>query len=407
MIARVRDIIFLRDVLLLSVSSFGGPQAHLAHFQNTLVKKRKYLSEAELIELSALCQVLPGPTSTQTLTAVGYRIGGPRLAYLTLLIWMLPSVFIMTAAGVIISSFESKQISLSFTRFIQPMAVGFIAYAAYSISLKTVTTRTGIVLMVMAAVASYFLNTPYVFPITLLIAGFVTAFKYKAHPKETKKPFSISWANFLLWAGVLVFAAVLGGITKNSQDFLPIRLFENFYRNGSLVFGGGQVLTPLLHTEFVQFAKPTFEGIREPYLNNEEFLSGYALAQSLPGPVFSFSSYLGALAMHSRGFGVGGQITGALMSAIGIFLPGTFLIFFMIRVWESLKKYRPIKASLEGINAANAGLVASAAILLFQPLDNTVMNFSFTIGAFCLSAFTKMPTWSIIAIGLLLGFLIK
>ncbi len=407
MIGRVRYIIFLRDVLLLSVSSFGGPQAHVAHFQKTLVQKRGYITEADLIELNALCQVLPGPTSTQTLTAVGYRLGGPALAYLTLLIWMLPSVFIMTAAGLLITSFEAKQISLAFTRFIQPMAVGFIAFAAYSISLKTVNTRTGVVLMVLAGVASYFFNTPYVFPITLLIAGLITALKYKAQPKEQKKPFNnIAWSNFLLWGGVLIFAAVLGGLTKKSPDMLPVRLFENFYRNGSLIFGGGQVLTPLLHTEFVQFAKPTIEGIREPYLNNEEFLSGYALAQSLPGPVFSFSSYLGVLAMHSRGFGIFGQIAGALMSAAGIFLPGTFLIFFMIRVWESLKKYRPIRASLEGILAANAGLVASAAVLLFQPLDNTFLNFAFTIGTFCLCAFTKLPSWSIILLGLFLGLIL-
>lgn len=404
MIARVRYIIFLKDVLLLSVSSFGGPQAHLAHFQNILVKKRAYINDADLIELNALGQLMPGPTSTQTLTAIGYRLGGPKLAYLTLLIWMLPSVAIMTAAGLLISSFAAKQISLEFTRFIQPMAVGFIGFAAYSISVKTIKTRTGIVLMVLAGVASYFFNTPYVFPIVLLLAGMVTAFKYKAQPKEEKTPLKISWANFFLWAGVLVFAAALGGITKQNPDFLPIRLFENFYRNGSLIFGGGQVLTPLLHTEFVQFAKPTFEGIREPYLSNEQFLSGYALAQSLPGPVFSFSSYLGALAMHSRGFGTGGQLIGAVMSGVAIFLPGTFLIFFMIRMWEGLKKYRPIRASLEGINAANAGLIASAAVILFQPLENSFLNFAFTIGAFCLCAFTKMPTWAIIMAGLFLGF---
>jgi chromate transporter len=394
----VNYIKFLKDIFFLSISSFGGPQAHLAHFQKLLAKKRGYVTEEELIEFSALCQVLPGPTSTQTLTAVGYKLGGPKLAYLTLLIWMLPSVAIMTAAGILISSFESKQVSLAFTRFIQPMAVGFVAYAAYTISLKMVTTLRALAIMIAAGLASYLIKTPFVFPITLLIAGAITAFNYKAHPREPKKKFDITWANFSLWIGVLVLAAVLGSFTKNTPSLLPIRLFENFYRNGSLIFGGGQVLTPLLYTEFVQYAP-------KQYLTNEEFLSGYALAQSLPGPVFSFSAYIGALSM--REFGMSGKILGAIVSAGGIFLPGTFLIFFMIRLWASLKAFRPIRASLEGINAASAGLVAAGAILLFQPLENTFLNIAFTIGTFCLMAFTKLPSWAVILVGLALGFLIK
>ncbi|MFZ1808925.1 MAG: chromate efflux transporter [Cyclobacteriaceae bacterium] len=386
---------FLKDVFQLSVSCFGGPQAHLAYYQRILVEKRNYLTEEDLLELYALCQIVPGPTSTQTLTSVGYRLGGPTLAYLTLIIWMLPSVTIMTLAGIMIGSFQEKELSLAFTRFIQPMAVGFVGYAAYTISLRTVNTKIGFVLMVVSAVASYFVKTPLVFPIILILAGTITAFNYKLFPKEEKKKFDVPWANFFLWAGVFIAAAALGGITKA----LPIKLFENFYRNGSLIFGGGQVLVPMLYTEFVQYAKP----LHFP-TSPSEFLSGYALAQAVPGPVFSFSAYIGALSM--REWGVGGEILGALMSAAGIFLPGTFLIFFVIRIWDSLKKFRPIRASLEGINAANAGLVAAAAVLLFQPLQNTVTNFGFMIATFCLLAFTKLPAWSIIGTGLVLGFVL-
>jgi chromate transporter len=400
---RVRYIDFLKDVFLLSVSCFGGPQAHIAHFQKMLVEKRKYITEEELIEVNALGQVLPGPTSTQTLTAIAYRLRGPNLAYLTLIIWMLPSVAIMTVLGILMASFETKQISIAFTRFIQPMAVGFIAYGAYSIGIKTVTRPRAFLLMVLAAVASYFIKTPLVFPVILIMAGCITAFNYKAHPREPKRKFNVVWANLILWVGVLIFAAVLGSLTKSKPEFLPIRLFENFYRNGSLVFGGGQVLTPLLYTEFVQYAP-------KHYLSSEEFLSGYALVQALPGPVFSFSSFIGALSM--REFGTGGEIFGAIMSAAGIFLPGTFLIFFMIRVWDSLKSFRAIRASLEGILAANSGLVAAAAILLFQPLienqplENILLYSLFTVVTFVLIAFTKIPSWAIIAAGLLLGFIL-
>lgn len=186
MIRQVRYFIFLKDVLWLALTTFGGPQAHLAHFQRILVDKRKYLDEADLLELNSLCQLLPGPSSTQTLTAVGFRVGGPNLAYLTLLVWILPSVIIMTTAGIVFSSIQEKDMSLAFTRFIQLMAVGFVSYAAYTISLKTIYTKTGIVLMIAAAVISYFYQTPYVFPVILLLSGALTALKYHKHPKEKR-----------------------------------------------------------------------------------------------------------------------------------------------------------------------------------------------------------------------------
>jgi len=400
---RVRYYIFLKDVLWLALTTFGGPQAHLGHFQKVLVKKRNYLSAAELMELNSLCQILPGPSSTQTLTAIGFKIGGPNLAYLTLLVWILPSVLFMAFAGIFLSTIQEKDFSLEFTRFIQPIAVGFVSYAAYSISLKTIHTKTGGIIMVAAALVSYFIQTPFVFPAILLVAGLSTALKFKNQPKEIKKKIEVQWSNFLLWIGVLLLAAVMGGITKAR----PVLLFENFYRNGSLIFGGGQALTPLLYTEFVKKeAEPRrrVEFRKKEYLNHDEFLSGYAVAQSLPGPVFSFSAFIGSLAMREYGFG--GELLGALMSAAGIFLPGTFLIFFVIRFWDSLKKYRAVRASLEGLTAASAGLVAAAAIILFQPLDNTFMNFAFTIGTFGILTFTRIPAPVIIVIGFLLGFIL-
>jgi len=389
---------------VLALTTFGGAQVHLAHFQKVLVDKRKYLSDADLMELNSLCQILPGPSSTQTLTAVGYQIGGPNLAYLTLLVWALPSVLLMGFAGIFLSSIQEKNWSMEFTRFIQPMAVGFVSYAAYSISLKTVNTKSGIFIMVASALISYFFQTPFVFPVILLVAGLATSLKFKAQPKEVKKKIEIQWANFILWIGVLLVAAALGGITKAR----PVLLFENFYRNGSLIFGGGQALTPMLYTEFVKKDSGDNRPVefrKKEYLSNKEFLSGYAIAQTLPGPVFAFSAFIGSLSM--RDYGVGGELLGAFMSALGIFLPGTFLIFFVIRFWDSLKKYRAVRASLEGLTAASAGLVAAAAVMLFQPLDNTIVNFSFTIGTFAVLAFTRIPAPFIILGGLALGLFLR
>ena len=409
--------IFLRDILTLALTAFGGPQAHLAYFNKLLVDKRKYLTEDELMEINSLCQILPGPASTQTLTAIGFKIGGPNLAYLTLLVWILPAVTVMMIAAIVMTSIQQKNWSTDFTRYIQPMAVGFVSYGAYVISMKTIRTKTGLVILLVAAVMSYLFQTPFVFPIILLGAGLATALKYKAQPKEEKQKLVVPWANFLLWINVLIFAAILGAATKS----LPIKLFENFYRNGSLVFGGGQVLAPLLYTEFVEIQEGDDVNkvarlkakIKEKYApkplhhptSHHEFLSGYAVAQALPGPVFSFSAYIGALSM--RDYGTGGEVIGALMSALGIFLPGTFLIFFVIRFWDSLKKYRAVRASLEGITAASSGLVVASAVILFQPLENTLLNFSVTIATFALLTFTKIPSPFIILGGLVLGLIIK
>lgn len=391
-VRRVRYIIFLKDVLILSLTAFGGPQAHFAMLLDRMVGKRAYLTEKDLIELLALCQLLPGPTSTQTITALGFKIGGPGLAYLTVLVWMLPAVSIMITLGLMVNTFQQMNISLEFLQYIQPIAVGIVAYSAYKISSSVVSTRSGYFLMIISTMAAYIFRTPWAFPIMILIGGFITAFKFKKQPIEEKTKIKINWSNFILWISVLVFAALLGHFTK----YLPVRLFENFYRNGSLIFGGGQVLVPLLYTEFVEFKE---------YLTSEEFLSGYGFVQALPGPVFSFAAYVGTLSM--RHTDAAQQILGGVMAAAGIFLPGTFFIFFASRFWEDLKKYRVVKASLEGINAVSSGMVIAATIFLFEPIEPEPINYILMLGTMCLLFFTKIPTPVIIIVGLLTGIILN
>ncbi len=380
----------MRDVFIISIGAFGGPSAHLAMLLKRMVKERAYLTEEELIELNALCQILPGPTSTQTITAIGYKIGGALLAYLTLMVWLIPAFCIMTTAGIMMSQFDENNKSVEFTKFIQPMAVGFVAYAAYMISTKIVKTYEAGAIMIISAILSFMLKSPYVFPVLLLGSGALTAIKFNEQPKELHKKLKINWAYFVLWVFVFVIIAAAGHFTK----ILPIRLLENFYRNGSLIFGGGQVLIPLLYTEFVEF---------KHYLSSEEFLTGFATVQAVPGPVFSFTAYIGALSM--REYGTFGEILGSILATIGIFLPGTFFIFFVIRFWDQLKKYRIVRASLEGINAASAGMVIAATFLLFQPLEPDFINMAMIISTFLLLMFTKIPSPFIILVGLIAGFI--
>jgi len=390
-IRRVRYFIFLRDVFILTVSAFGGPQAHLTLLLKLMVEKRRYLNEKDLMELHALCQILPGPSSTQTITAIGYRIGGPKLAFLTLLVWMLPAVSLMTTAAILLSNVQEKELSLDFTRFILPMAVGFVFYAAYSLSVKVVNTRSGIIIMIVATIVSFLIRKPFIYPLLLLLAGVATAIKYRNLPREEKGKLSVKWGNLTLWISILIVAAITAGITQA----VPVRIFENFYRNGSLIFGGGQVLIPLLYTEFVNF---------KGYLTSEEFLTGYALVQAIPGPVFSFSAFIGSLAM--REYGIVGEIVGALAASLGIFLPGTFLIFFMLRFWDNLKKYRVIKASLEGVVAASAGMVIAAALLLLEPLALSFLNIGLVVLTALLLQFTRIPAPVLILAGLIAGFIL-
>ncbi|WP_243900391.1 chromate efflux transporter [Hymenobacter defluvii] len=388
---RVRGLIFLKDVAALSLSSFGGPQAHIAMMMRLLVEKRRYLTTAELLEISALCQILPGPASTQTITAIGFRLGGPNLAYLTALLWVLPSVVIMTVAGISISYLD-KSLVARLMQYIQPVAVGFVFYSAYKIGRKVVQTKTSTALIVASALIAYFFQLPWVLPLLLLIGGLITTFRYRNLPQQEKKTLQIEWANGILWLAVLLVAAVVGSYTK----LLPVRLFENFYRNSSLVFGGGQVLAPLFYAEFVEF---------KHYLSGPEFLSGYGLTQALPGPNFSLAAYIGALAMRTGGYGLSGQLLGAAVGAVGIFLPGTLLIFFAIRFWDHLKQYRVVQASLEGINAVAAGLVWAAALLLYHPLPDTTINIVLVVATFLVLLWEKIPSYILVGVALVAGVL--
>lgn len=384
---QIRYFIFLREVLWIAVSGFGGAQVHLTMFIKKFVKQRGYLTEAELMELQALCQILPGPTSTQTLTAIGFKLGGALLAYLTLFVWILPASILMTLAAIGVA-YVDKDLLLTLTQFIKPMGVAFIFYAAYAIGQKLIKSKTSWTLMILAIMLGIVYPSPYTTPALILLGGIFASFKYKQQEVMDKNPIKIAWGNFILWAGIFVLAIVIGNSTKN----LPVLLFENFYRNGSLAFGGGHILKPLLYNEFVEF---------KSYLSADEYLSGIALSELIPGPTFSIASFVGSLSL--REWGIPGHILGTVVSSLGIFLPGILMIFFVIRFWQQLKQYRAVRASLEGINASSTGLTVAAGIGLFMPMSNDFIPIITIITTFILLLTNKIPSYLIILGGLLLG----
>ena len=385
---RLKHLDFLIDILVLACTSFGGPQVHFALFLDRLVKKRAYLSEEELFEIQALCSVLPGPTSTQMITAIGVKRGGASLAYLTLFIWITPAVFIMTLAAYGMTFLRNQSI----LHYVMPVGIGLILQAGWFMAKKVITGPMYVVILLVTLFLGIAFHSPYIFPLVLVLGGIVSSLNYKDFPRQTKHKFVIPWANFHLYWGFLVALALVGHFT----DYFPIRIFENFYRNGSLVFGGGHILAPVLYTEFVEF---------KHLISPDAFLTGMALSQTLPGPVFALTSYLGVLLMKDYGFL--GELAGSAIGALGIFLPGTFLIFFVFRIWSQLKQYRFIRASLAGIQAASVGLTLVAVFTFTKPLfiDVQFLSLGIVAAAFLLVEKTKIPAILLFALALIAGIM--
>jgi len=391
-----RKLLFIRDVIFYTLSAFGGPQAHIAILLREFVQKRRYITEEELVELNSLTQLLPGPSSTQTLIGIAWKVGGMRMAIITFLIWVLPSATVMCLAAISYSIFVGNAKVASVIRFIQPMAIGIVAYATFTFAKRFLTTQTGKLLAVGSMVATLILQSPYAFPLLILLGGIISS-ALETQPQENElrvKLFSnVNPKKVTYFMGILLAFAALGAIINRTSPFsLPIRLFENFYRNGILIFGGGQVLVPLMYTEFVEL---------KHYLSGSEFLSGYALQQALPGPTFSFTSFLGGIAMSK--YGIPGQILGSTIAVIGINLPGFILITFIVPFWDDLKKITRIKNSMSGINAVAVGFMATALVLLLKPFNGNWMAYGLMVAAFLLMHFTKIKTPVVILIGVALG----
>src|SRR5476651_77045 len=362
------------------------------------VEKRGYIKEDELMELNALTQILPGPSSTQTLIGIAWKVGGLPLAIITFLIWLLPSATIMCLAAISFKMFVSREKFVEVLRFIQPMAIGIVAYATYTFAYKFIKTRVSSMLAIGSLITTLILQNPYAFPILIMMGGIISS-AMETQPQENEIRVSL-FANVNpkkvgYFIGILLFFAALGALINRTSPFsLPIRLFENFYRNGILIFGGGQVLVPLMYTEFVEV---------KHYLTNSEFLSGFALQQALPGPTFSFTSFLGGLAMGNNGSGLYGTIVGSVVAVIGVNTPGLILILFIVPFWEDLKKITRIKNSLNGINAVAVGFMATALILLVRPFGLDWMAYLIMAASFCILYFTKIKTPVIIIVGIALG----
>lgn len=382
---------FLKDVLICSLGAYGGPEAHYGVFTDQMVVKKQYLTEDELVELIALTGILPGPSSTQTIVAIGYKVGGPWLAALTMLVWGLPAILIMTALSFLYQILSNNQLDTNGLRFIGPMAVGFIAVASYRIGRKVIKNPLTLGLFISAMVITYFLRQFWVFPLVLVVGGLTTMFVSREpgmwHHIKLKPPY-----RFLI--AFIVFA--VGSVILNLIfDNRILYLFQSFYRYGYLVIGGGQVVIPYMFTDLVEVYQ---------YMTTDQFLTGFGLVQGIPGPMFSFSAYAGGLA--SSDLGIAMQILGGLVSGIGIFLPGILLIMFVYPVWAQIRTIKGIKLALSGVTAVAGGLIAIAAVILMQSSGFRLENVIVLILTVGLLLSKKIPAPIIVFLCLVAGFII-
>ena len=415
----LRHIPFLRSVLIHSITAFGGPQGHYGMMLKRFVHQRRDVTEEELLEFNAFCNLLPGASSTQTLTLIGFKRGGLPLAFITLLIWITPACIIMGGLSFLIDYLKDRNLPLGIFRFVQPMAVGFIMFSAwrlFDISIKNLITK--IILFIAATATFLFFKSPWVFPAVIVCAGIATNFSNKRIPQIETPPKKIKWGNILIFIALFLLAGYASETASqhNWKNRKLFNLFENNYRFSSLVFGGGDVLMPLMYEQYV--VRPQAQRVVETKrdvlkIDKEDFLTGYGMVRAIPGPVFSIGAYTGGMVMRSENSGFL-QMLGCILGGIAIFLPSALLVLFFFPVWNNLKKYAAIYRSLEGINAAVVGIMIGAIFYLLKDicltpiLENKTdgyISLIVSITTFLLLHKTKIPAPFIVLACLLVGWL--
>lgn len=412
----LRHVPFLRTVFLYSLTAVGGPQAHIAMMIKTFARQSHYVTEEELMEFNAFCNLLPGASSTQTLTLIGYKRGGVALAVLTLLIWIAPACILMGALSFLLRHIDQHSLHTDIFKFIPAMAVGFLAYAAVAVFGVSIKNKITWGIMLICAAATYLLFPyPWIFPLLIVLSGVATNLSQKRIPQKETKPRKIKWWNIWLFAIIFILAGVFSESARKNhwQSSKPIHLFENMYRMGSLVFGGGHVLMPMMYEQFS--VRPSEQHFRETHPNavavdKEEMMTGMGMVRAMPGPVFSIGSFTGGMALE--GEGVTMQVIGCIIGTIGIFLPSALLVLFFYPIWHNLKKYAAIYRSLEGINAAVVGIMIAATlyiakdVTMFDGKMNSTINLAVIGVTFLLLQFTRIASPLIVVGCLLIGYLL-
>ena len=417
----LRHIPFLKQVFLFSITAFGGPQGHYGMMLKSFVNKRRDVTESELLEFNAFCNMLPGASSTQTITLIGYKRGGLSLAFLTLFIWVLPASIIMGALSFLMQYLKNEDLPMYIFRFVQPMAVGFIMFSAWRLFGISIKNRITKVILVVVSVATFLLfKSPWVFPVVIILAGVATNFSKVRIPQIGIKPKKIKWGNLVIFFAIFIIAGYTSEMATrhNWNNKKLYNLFENNYRFSSLVFGGGDVLMPMMYEQYVvrPQTKKVLETKRDVLkMDQSDFLTGYGIVRAIPGPVFSIGSYTGGMLLRNNNNKTI-QLLGCVLGTIAIFLPSALLVLFFFPVWNNLKRYAVVYRSLEGINAAVVGIMIGSIFYLMKDffwvsiMENKFegwLSLIISFITFILLQKTKIPAPLIVVGCLLVGLLYK
>lgn len=382
---------FLWDVFMCSLGSYGGPEAHYGVFSSILVQKRKYLTEEELTEMIGLYALVPGPSSSQTITAIGYYVGGTLLAFLTFLVWAFPAIIIMALVGVFFTQISNNKTWEPILTYLPAAAVAFIIYAALTLGKKILKKRYDWILYLIMLGLGLWL-VPYsmwVVPLMLVTGGLISLFPRRKEHEKSNSKLKPKW--YIL--GIVVGLALVNELLRINLGGAFIWLYTSFYRYGYSVIGGGQIVIPLMIQDLVN---------TQGLITLNDFLAGYAIDQAIPGPLFSFAAF-----MSSRSFaGANYSLFAGIIGGLSIFVPGILLVFFIFPIWKKSREIHLMKYFLKGVTITAAALILMTAITqsIKLPVDYVVY---LVVGISTLMLLSKkIPAPLIIVLAALLGFLV-
>ncbi|RKD76051.1 chromate transporter [Sinobaca qinghaiensis] len=374
--------------LRLGLTSFGGPIAHLAFFRQEYVERRRWLKEKEYADLVALAQFIPGPASSQVGMGIGLLRGGLLGAFISFLGFTLPSVVVLMVFALALQSYGLTD--AGWIQGLKVVAVAIVAQALIGMGRNLAPDRNRATIAVLTIIVLLVWQTVFSQVVLIAAAGAAGYILYKGKANESTTPMPVplskkTGAGFLaVFTGLLVILPLLRPVV-NTWWF---DMWDSFYRAGALVFGGGHVVLPLLEREVVPAGLVTAD----------EFLAGYGMAQAVPGPLFTFASYLGTAASG---------IPGGIMATAAIFLPAFLLIAGVLPFWNTARQNRSMQGALYGINACVVGILAAA---FYDPIFTSAVQSSIeaalAVLLFGLLVFWKAKPWVVVLTGALLGQLL-
>ncbi|MGJ4746304.1 chromate efflux transporter [Leptospira sp. SA-E8] len=381
----MKEIFF--SFLKLGLISFGGPTAHLAYFYQEFVMKKKWISEEVYKELLAVCQFLPGPASSQLGICIGTLRSGWKAGCIAWIGFTLPSILLMVGFGILLKS--NIVPDLKWVHGLKLVATAVVAHAILTMWKNSKSHPYKIYLVIGSAISVLVFSGAFTQLIVILICAGIGFFLFK---EGSDLPYvSVSFSipkRIAFWSlGSFFLLLFLLPLLRSFSGLLPFAISDSFYRSGALVFGGGHVVLPLLENEVV----------RQGWIGKEEFLAGYGAAQAMPGPLFTFASYLG--------FMISGW-SGAVLSTVFVFLPSFLLVFGFFPLWEKIRNYSRMRTVIDAIQFSALGILLSA---FCTPVFTSSVYSVYDLFVFCalfgLMVFLKVPNWLILIIGVNAPFL--